>query len=1233
MSCNQKRGKSIFLFVATVYFYMFQLCCSVSLGQWEDGFTATEGERIKQDKTPAGQHTGTGYGDLRESNEQRLHKLQLQPGSGEPHPHLSAQDLKKSDVKFVPESLSWNIGNVSVKPKSSTPESVHGHQADFTGFQGEVLGLSSESSTHFSEWQAMSPLVECDDDVMVFTASSQGFTHLLVERVGTSPISVFQLPPYCGYTLRTSWSGLEMMVPYDACYITQENNSYMLPLLWWGTPLKLSCPIRISTPTPSFPLSPPSVFCSSFGMAVQIHAQEKDIPALGVKVNGALHPFVSEQCAYYIDSQSEEHTLFIYSSAPCFTSRDGLQLELVFGDNEYILSCPVTSWFPYAPSTPWSPPLSPDNPQYPNIPDPVGPSPPPPPTPEHGKFPGYPDYSYPGLQFPQLPQFLQLYPPGPQAKEPPQPTGDSPPGYQPNFPGKSPYSFGSLKYPPSHYHSPVMVLARPDPNPRPLENGQSPHQVPNLPPQYLFDYSHMSFYYPTVTPATTTPPQTTTTTVPPLTKPAKPPSHPLYPQYYLQMPYYPEPVNQPPVPLPPGPQYPPPSQSKQPIGPPASSYSSYYGYWPVSYQKPSAAPLDPIKTRAYNFLSNLFYLQPAESPTPANEEPQKPVPQEICLPYSHTICSSYPYHVYHTLYPPHYIPPHPPLPRYPEIQPPVTTPKPSTTTTTPPTTSSTTPAGPSPWTPNLQCMTGRMVAFLPFTHPDSIQVKDQTNIWTFVSSVAPFCGYMLQMTEGFGVILHSPLPACHSHLQTPTTISLPLRFWDFSMAQYRTVDLECPFQSPSDNLATDAPLPTPTPPSTTKDGIGPSAVPKPKIFCSSHEMTVELPFGPISEIVVKDIKGNQMNLKDAPKQCGYSASKGKDGKIHLNLQLHSRCHMSVQGTLYIITVIYMTLNGKKESQFSCPVTISGPRQECNLPHEQRLPCGSSPLSQTQCLSMGCCFNKHPPACYYPMDECTIDRHFVFSVPASITEPPLSPALLVAAGNFTCRPQKVTSDYALFKIPMDGCGTRRVMLGETVVYMVEVINMVQAISLNYGTITRDSPVRLLVECRYMPGTVLTVSYIVKTPTLGPEIQSYGAFGVQLRIAEDDQYKRYYPQYHQPLKMMLGKPLNLEVRLLNSPDPTLVLLVHFCVAYPRSGKAVWVLLYNGCPNPLDPAPPQAVPSHPQPLSPDAQTRRFTITTFQFLPDGEFKDLDEEIYFMCSTEICSPRDGPCVEGCFGQ
>ncbi|XP_070684493.1 zona pellucida sperm-binding protein 1-like [Pempheris klunzingeri] len=158
-------------------------------------------------------------------------------------------------------------------------------------------------------------------------------------------------------------------------------------------------------------------------------------------------------------------------------------------------------------------------------------------------------------------------------------------------------------------------------------------------------------------------------------------------------------------------------------------------------------------------------------------------------------------------------------------------------------------------------------------------------------------------------------------------------------------------------------------------------------------------------------------------------------------------------------------------------------------------------------------------------------------------------------------------------------------------------------------------------------------MVKTPSLGPEVQTQGVFGVQLRIAKDDQYSSFYPQYHQPLQMLLRKPLYLEVRLLNAPDPSLVLLVHFCVAYPRSGKAVWLLLYNGCPNPLDPELQQAVLITPRSPTPQSQTRRFTISTFQFLPDGEFKDLDEEIYFMCSTEICSPQDGPCVEGCFGQ
>lgn len=50
------------------------------------------------------------------------------------------------------------------------------------GVQGEVWGPSLYSSPHFSEWLAMRPLVLCDDNVMTFTASGEGFTHLLVDR-------------------------------------------------------------------------------------------------------------------------------------------------------------------------------------------------------------------------------------------------------------------------------------------------------------------------------------------------------------------------------------------------------------------------------------------------------------------------------------------------------------------------------------------------------------------------------------------------------------------------------------------------------------------------------------------------------------------------------------------------------------------------------------------------------------------------------------------------------------------------------------------------------------------------------------------------------------------------------------------------------------------------------------------------------------------------------------------
>lgn len=121
---------------------------------------------------------------------------------------------------------------------------------------------------------------------------------------GSQPISLFQVPAYCGYSVEASAQGLAVIVPYGACYMIQkvaassafflsstnvytthylffvflllfQNGSHILPLLWLGIPMKLSCLAQPAIPAPS-------VFCSSTTMAVQMMEQEPNRPMLKV---------------------------------------------------------------------------------------------------------------------------------------------------------------------------------------------------------------------------------------------------------------------------------------------------------------------------------------------------------------------------------------------------------------------------------------------------------------------------------------------------------------------------------------------------------------------------------------------------------------------------------------------------------------------------------------------------------------------------------------------------------------------------------------------------------------------------------------------------------------------------------------------------------------------------------------------------------------------------------------
>lgn len=376
----------------------------------------------------------------------------------------------------------------------------------------------------------------------------------------------------------------------------------------------------------------------------------------------------------------------------------GLHLQFVLDDQTYILSCPVNPQFPYNPDT-----VSP----APSTPPPSTTTPPQPTTQEHfAQLPHFPNYHYPGFQYLQFPQG---FPSGPQPAHTPHPTS------------------------------------------------------------------------------------------PPATHPPKHPASLYYPEYYLQMPYYPEPtaapVTQAPALLTPSPLSP-----KQPAGPQYPVYPFYHptyfnlfnhglfynpgvGVQPAPTSHPAIttpSPVPPTITRTMvpkqlDLPSYPFHQSypkqtihfPHITAPPHSKEMAQTVTQETptptTQPNTHTMCvhPPHPYYPnYHPLYPPHNLPsyPHRPVTHPPTTHPPTTT---TTSTTTIPTTPTYTSdpvsptAAPTPQHPHFQCLMGAIVVFLPFAHPESIQVRGQC-----VNKETLHVG----MTCGFSCQKHSTASVCIDQL-------------------------------------------------------------------------------------------------------------------------------------------------------------------------------------------------------------------------------------------------------------------------------------------------------------------------------------------------------------------------------------------------------------------------------------------------------------------------------------
>ncbi|XP_078124426.1 zona pellucida sperm-binding protein 4-like [Sander vitreus] len=417
-----------------------------------------------------------------------------------------------------------------------------------------------------------------------------------------------------------------------------------------------------------------------------------------------------------------------------------------------------------------------------------------------------------------------------------------------------------------------------------------------------------------------------------------------------------------------------------------------------------------------------------------------------------------------------------------------------------------------------------------------------------------------------------------------------------------------------------------------------------KVVCSDVSFQITLLTGSLSDVTVLGSKA--LSVMNAPKSCGYEVNSFQNT---LTVPFTGCNVKRTDG--YSLQLLYVDEIGQtKVATASCgknpkfrplfsgtstcrdPIPSPPPNPRCDVPSEERVTCGCTGISPSDCAMRGCCVSSS--ACYYPLDECNAGN-FVFAIRFNSASIPLDPTKLIIPGSPNCKPAIVNDKVAIFKFKVTECGAHAFEVGETTIYLAEVQSVIQTFNLKYGIISRSDHIKFMVECRYSklgaspPQELASVGYIVKTPcsSLPSSITAEGLYGVTLRIARDETYSSYFPTYHQPLRLLLGKPVYLEL-LLKSPKPDAVILVNYCLAYPRSAKNALVLIFEGCANPHDPTVSILKVSG---LPKNRYQRRFVVQAFQFMDQKTNQYLDEEIYFMCSTEVCRTDEKTCKERCF--
>ncbi|XP_067909732.1 zona pellucida sperm-binding protein 4-like [Heterodontus francisci] len=273
------------------------------------------------------------------------------------------------------------------------------------------------------------------------------------------------------------------------------------------------------------------------------------------------------------------------------------------------------------------------------------------------------------------------------------------------------------------------------------------------------------------------------------------------------------------------------------------------------------------------------------------------------------------------------------------------------------------------------------------------------------------------------------------------------------------------------------------------------------------------------------------------------------------------------------------------------------------------------------------------------DLCTKDGRVLIAISKDLTLPPvnLTTVHLKDGHGAECSPTVASVDTVLFEFALTECGTSQRLDGVDVVYETDVLAQFEILDGALGSVSRDSPFRLHVQCSYKGSQESELQLKPRVYTLSPPLPATetGILLLELRIARDAAYRSWYVASDYPILSVLREPVFVEVRVLNRNDPSLVLVLNECWASPTAepySQLQWKLLVNRCPFtgdnyksrllPLDAASHLRFPTH---------HKRFVVSTFTFWERVSGRPLSGEVYFHCSAEVCSPSSREnCTASC---